>query len=64
MIERKTSNRIYVALALAAVAATISVVYRPAPLRELARFLVAASDSEAAVTAAAIGEDPNAIAPR
>jgi hypothetical protein len=62
MIQQQTGNRIYMVLALAILAAIMSVEH-PAPPRGLAHYLLLTSAPEAAVAAGAIGEDPDAITP-
>jgi len=63
MIQQQTVNGIYIALALATFAAIMSVESPTAP-RGLAHFLLLTSAPEAAATAGAIGEDPDAVMPR
>jgi hypothetical protein len=63
MIQQQTGNRIYIALALATLAAIMSV-EKPAAPRGLAHFLLLTSAPEAALAAGAIGEDPDAVTPQ
>lgn len=63
MIQQQTVNGIYIALALATLAAIMSV-EKPAAPCELAHFLLLTSAPETAAAAGAIGEDPDAVTPR
>ena len=63
MIRQPTVTRIYAALALATFAAIMSV-ETPAAPSGLAHFLLLTCAPEAAAAAGAIGEDPDAVAPR
>ncbi len=62
MIQQRTSGQVYIALALATMAAIMSIVPPSVPF-EPARFLWLTSAPEAAMAAGAIGQDPDAITP-
>jgi hypothetical protein len=60
MIQQRTGGQVYIALALATMAAIMSAAHPATPL-ETARFLLMANAPEAAMAAGAIGEAPDAI---
>ena len=62
MIQQRTGGQVYIALALATMAAVMSIVPPSVPF-EPARFLLLANAAEATMAAGAIGEDPDAITP-
>jgi hypothetical protein len=62
MIRQQSDGHVYLALALAVLAAILSVA-PPVPPRASARFLLLTSAAEAAMAAGAIGEDPAIVAP-
>jgi hypothetical protein len=63
MIQQQTGYQIYMALALAILAAIMSV-EKPAAPPGLAHYLLLTSAPEATAAAGAIGEDPEAVTPR
>jgi hypothetical protein len=63
MIQQQTGYQIYMALALAILAAIMSV-EKPATPRGLPHYLLLTSAPDAAAAAGAIGEDPDTVTPR
>jgi hypothetical protein len=62
MTQQQTGGHVYIALALATLAAILSVA-PPTAQSESVRFLLQTSAADAAMAAGAIGEDPDAVAP-
>jgi hypothetical protein len=62
MTQQQTGGHIYIALALATLAAILSGAPPAAP-SDPARFLLLTSAADAAMAAGAIGEDPDAVTP-
>jgi hypothetical protein len=61
MARQQSDGHVYIALALAVLAAILSVA-PPAPSREQVHSLLMTSDADAAMASGAIGEDPAGLA--